>query len=274
MLNRPDSLEEFQRKQREKETAKADGKKPEQTKPEQTKPEQKTESRAVTETREAHIKKGQEAWTRLQDKEKEKATYYDWQAVIDALAIGRTECMIAAETNDPRGGRYNRLFKAWLDKHGFAGIDGGDRKKCFDCLQYRSDIDKWYWALPQNKRLKLNHPATIWRAWPHKPKRAAKPAKPEGEEKPTNLKAAIHMIDEQAARIKELEEERDGAREANGGGEPLNVDKLLDALVELLQDKPESERVDLLNKLSKKLKVTATKSTKPKPTKSKSKKSK
>jgi hypothetical protein len=64
--------------------------------------------------------------------------------------------------------------------------------------------------------------------------------KPEGEEQqPTTLKAAIREIADLKGRLKEVEEERDGAK-ANGNGKPLTIETLADALVTLLKGKSAS----------------------------------
>jgi hypothetical protein len=57
--------------------------------------------------------------------------------------------MSAAGTNKPEGSRYNKLFGTWLKNHGFDDIDESDRKRLFDVLEHRSEIEQWRKSLPQ-----------------------------------------------------------------------------------------------------------------------------
>jgi hypothetical protein len=263
MLNRPDSLEEFQRKKREKEAAakqksKPEQKKPEQkteakaeAKPEQKKPEQKTEakaeakpeSRAVLADRETRIQRGEEALGRLTS----DMTWTDWLAIGEGFDVARSEAMTEAQTNQPKGKGYNLAFGKWLEAHPkYRAVDGSDRKRLFDVLDNLSAIEEWRKDLfirKPNLKYRLNHPSTVFRKWKADTETRAKPAKPvkpEGEEQqPTTLKAAIREIADLKGRLKEVEEERDGAK-ANGNGKPLTIETLADALVTLLKGKSAS----------------------------------
>jgi hypothetical protein len=123
-------------------------------------------TRAEASDRATYIKRGQDAWQR----HKSDATWTDWLAIGEALDIGRSDAMAAAGTNKPEGSRYNKLFGKWLKDHGFDDIDQGDRKRLFDVLEHRSEIEQWRKSLPQTTRLRLNNPSTIWRKWNVKPK--------------------------------------------------------------------------------------------------------
>jgi hypothetical protein len=73
--------------------------------------------------------------------------------------------MLEARTNEPTGSRYQAVFGEWLRVEGFDEIDKGDRKRLFDCIAHRDEIESWRATLPLNKRLQLNHPSTVWRNW-------------------------------------------------------------------------------------------------------------
>ena len=107
------------------------------------------------------IRSGQEAWTRL----KTERCREDWFAVAEAIQEGRRVAMIGAKTNQPRGSLYDSVFGDWLKEKGFDAIDKGDRKRLLDCLAHRSEIETWLATLPAKKRLRVNHPNTIWRGW-------------------------------------------------------------------------------------------------------------
>jgi hypothetical protein len=89
----------------------------------------------------------------------------DWLAVGEAIQVGRHRAMIEANTNTPRGPRYESIFGDWLRETGFDTLDKGNRKRLLDCFQHRAEIETWRQTLPSNKRLQLNHPASIWRNW-------------------------------------------------------------------------------------------------------------
>jgi hypothetical protein len=107
------------------------------------------------------VRRGQEAWTRLQA----GRSWEDWLAVGEAIQVGRHRAMVEADTNQPRGSRFNSIFGEWLQETGFSTLDKGDRKRLLDCLEHRAAIEAWRETLPANKRLQLNHPASVWRNW-------------------------------------------------------------------------------------------------------------
>jgi hypothetical protein len=111
------------------------------------------------------VRLGQEAWSRLQA----GRSWADWLAVGEAIRVGRHRAMIEADTNQPRGARFNSIFGAWLKETGFDALDKGDRKRLLLCLERRGEIEAWRATLPANKRLQLNHPNSVWRNWRRAP---------------------------------------------------------------------------------------------------------
>jgi hypothetical protein len=107
------------------------------------------------------VRRGQEAWIRLQA----GRSWADWICVGEALEIGRHRAIIEANTNEPRGARYESIFGDWLRETGFDTLDKGDRKRLLDCLQHLPEIEAWRQTLPASKALTLNHPNAVWRAW-------------------------------------------------------------------------------------------------------------
>jgi hypothetical protein len=85
------------------------------------------------------IKRAQEAWSRLV----KGHAWADSLLIGDPLLLGRAEAMRDAHTNNPAGRRYDGLFGAWLQKHGFDKIDKGDRSRLFACLEHRVEIEAW-----------------------------------------------------------------------------------------------------------------------------------
>jgi hypothetical protein len=176
MVKRPDSIEDFQRKRREKDLQRR---------------EESEYTRGQQDDRNTHIKRGQEAWLR----HKEDATWNDWMAIGQALSIGREDAMAAAGTNAPVGSRYNVEFGNWLVRHKFDDIDKGDRSRLFDIMANLPAIEEWRHGLPQNQRLKFNHPSTVLRRW-----KAATVVKVPKEPKPT-LKDSVIRLEEDNAQL-------------------------------------------------------------------------
>jgi hypothetical protein len=158
---RPDSIEDYQRKEREREAA-ASASQPDGL------------TRAQQDDRTTHIRRGQEAWRRHKD----DATWHDWLAIGQALSIGRQDAMADAGTNQPIGSRYNTAFGDWLVRHRFDDIDKGDRSRLFDVMDNLPAIEEWRATLPSTLRLRLNHPNSILRKW-----KAATVVKPPKEPK-------------------------------------------------------------------------------------------
>jgi hypothetical protein len=121
------------------------------------------------------IRRGQEAWRRLQD----NSTWQDWKEVGAAHVIGRTTALRDAHTNKPKGRSYNAAFSAWQKKFGFEVLDKGDRSRLFEVMDHIKGIDDWLQKLTATERLRLNHPSSIWRRW----KAATAAPKVDGEPK-------------------------------------------------------------------------------------------
>jgi hypothetical protein len=107
------------------------------------------------------IKAGQQAWERLQAHQ----TWDDWKAVGLALAAGRTKAMAAAQTNQPKGSRYNKTYSNWLGARGFSDLGKSTRARLLQCMEQIGVIDAYLLTLKLEKRLKLNHPTTVLSAW-------------------------------------------------------------------------------------------------------------
>jgi len=101
------------------------------------------------------------AWGRI----KSRATFDDWVAVARALVIGRSSAMMAATSNKPMGGRYNKAFGAWLRGNGLDGISNQERYRAILVLENLPAIEQWRATLHETKLRKFNHPNAIWAHW-------------------------------------------------------------------------------------------------------------
>jgi hypothetical protein len=112
-----------------------------------------------------------------QERLKSGNAFNDWLIYGTALVNIRSSAMAAAHTNKPEGRRYCAEIGALLKEHDLDGIDKGARSCLLKVMEHKPEIEAWLATLPIAKRLKLNHPQTVFSAW----KRATSPPK---EEKP------------------------------------------------------------------------------------------
>jgi hypothetical protein len=188
MAKRPDSVDEYVRKRKER----------------QGQPEAETFTRGQRDDRDTYIKRGQEAWHR----HKNNATWNDWLAIGEALQIGRQDAMAAAGTNQPAGSKYNAVFGEWLARHQFDDIDKSDRSRLMEVMDNLAAVNVWRETLTQTARLRYNHPNTVLRKW----KATVAPKKPKDESKPTLRDTNIHLSEEletMKAHVAELEAARE-----------------------------------------------------------------
>jgi hypothetical protein len=144
------------------------------------------------------LRAGQEAWKRLLSCH----TRHDWMLVGKALQLLRVEAMHSAHTNKPEGRRYNQEFSDLLKANGFAGIDKATRSRLFAILNNIAEIERWLATVPTNKKLRLNHPNTIWRAYQ---KTAVKKSEDDTKKKPSHverLTASLIESEEERAKLK------------------------------------------------------------------------
>lgn len=124
---------------------------------------------------ETQLDKAREAWKRIQRNE----CFADWLLIGVVLREAQADAMRAAKTNMPKGTRYNAEIGPFLKENGFDAIDKGARSRLVkDVMPNRIAIETWLATVEPKKRLKLNHPQTVFSAW----KRATAPPKEEEEE--------------------------------------------------------------------------------------------
>jgi hypothetical protein len=167
------------------------------------------------------IERGRLAWTQI----KTDREWRDWVRIGKALAIGRTEAMRQAHSNEPKGKRYSAQFSAWLNAKGFGDMDQGDRARLFLCMDRLADVERWRATIGAGKRSALNHPSSVWRHFERATK-APNPDKPRPASPIAQLKESIARLQEENAVLK-----------ANGGDLFSPKDKPFDivrALVDAL----------------------------------------
>jgi len=118
------------------------------------------------------FREGREALDRLNT----GRDWSDWQKVGAALAAGRTEAMRSANTNRPKGKKYNQAFGDVLKREQLDTdrLDSASRNQLLRIAEKLPEIEAWRATLHPTQRLKLNHPSTIWRNWQRTVKGAGK----------------------------------------------------------------------------------------------------
>lgn len=94
-------------------------------------------------------------------------TWDGWLAVGRAYQHGSRLAMHVAGSNRPFGRGYQRAFSAWATRTGFdvIALDAPTRSALAAILDHLEDVETWRATIPQNKRLRLNHPTTVLKAW-------------------------------------------------------------------------------------------------------------
>jgi hypothetical protein len=143
------------------------------------------------------IRAAQEAWKRLSSGH----TRRDWMLVGKALQLLRIEAMHTAHCNKPEGRRYNQEYSDLLKANGFDGVDKATRSRLFAILDNSAEIEKWLATVPANKRLQLNHPNSIWRAYQKTIFKKPDDAKPK-RSLVTKLNESVVRLEEENTRLK------------------------------------------------------------------------
>jgi hypothetical protein len=141
------------------------------------------------------------AWKRIKSQDKKR--WADWMVVGHGLMEGRRWAMQRAGTDKPEGKGYTIAFGEWLARFKMLDMDKADRIKLMQLMDELPAIEEWRaTGLSDKERRDLNHPTTVWRKWKGSTKEKAPKKRGQGDAR------ARAMVEEQQARIEELEEER------------------------------------------------------------------
>jgi hypothetical protein len=97
--------------------------------------------------------------------------------VIAHLARGSAVAMSLARNNERKGQLYCAEFSAWLRDEGLDDISKTTRCNALQCADHFDVIEVFLDTLEPDKRLKLNHPASVLAAW-KRSQTNGKPLKP------------------------------------------------------------------------------------------------
>jgi hypothetical protein len=107
------------------------------------------------------IRAGVECWQEIG----RTGSFESWVKIGKALQVGRSHALRASASNRPTGQRYCRIFSAWLDEHGFNGIEKTVRSAALDLVEHLAEIESWRATLDDKRRRQLRHPLSNVAAW-------------------------------------------------------------------------------------------------------------
>ena len=107
------------------------------------------------------IRLGRDAWEQIA----KSGSFTGWTAVGKALAVGRDFALRVTRANRPEGRRYCAEFSAWIEAHGFAGIQKSVRSVAIELAENIDAIEAWRSTLDERARRRLVHPLSNVRRW-------------------------------------------------------------------------------------------------------------
>lgn len=107
------------------------------------------------------IAEAKKAWRRIQ--KNASKLWDDWVLIGDALDDGRTEALYQSGANEPKGQKYNRAFKTWLEDNGFKDIHQSTRAYLLRIMDEEAEVERWREQLSEDNQYRWNHPIIVWK---------------------------------------------------------------------------------------------------------------
>jgi hypothetical protein len=190
-----------------------------------------------------------------------RQTWERWKAVRAGLVVLRNSAMRETGSTSVMSKRYRDRFHALLEQRPYAKMRPSTRKALLKCAELSSELDEWHDHLDEDRRLRLNHPASVLQAFLE----SQKPKPTRGQSRQTRHEAELEAVRQEAAIaissrdaiIKEqqqqtghlakhadtaMEKETDGDIEgvvqyviARCGGKQQNIQRVIDCLTACVQ---------------------------------------
>jgi hypothetical protein len=144
------------------------------------------------------------AWARV--KKERKRRWSEWMIIGEGMVEGRNWAIRQAGSNGPEGKGYNLAFAEWLTRYKVDDMDKSDRAKLLQLMEERPAVEAWRADLPDEERLNLNNPTSVWRKW-NATTRVKKPKSPDAALSAGESRRARGLIEQLQARVEELEQE-------------------------------------------------------------------
>jgi len=107
------------------------------------------------------IRAGVECWQAISTVN----TFEAWTKIAKSLQVGRNHVLRATGAAGPAGQIYCKAFSAWIDQHGFSGIEKSVRSAALDLVEHLAEIEAWRLTLSEKRRRQLKHPLSNVAAW-------------------------------------------------------------------------------------------------------------
>jgi hypothetical protein len=153
-----------------------------------------------------------------------RQTWARWKMVRAGLVVLRDLAMRETGSNNIMSKRYRNRFHELLEHRAYCSEKMNDttRKALLKCAELSPELDEWHDNLDEDRRLRLNHPERVLRAFresqEHKPaSRQSRRAHHEAElekvqqEAATAVSSRDAMIEEKQQQIDRLTKQADGA---------------------------------------------------------------
>jgi hypothetical protein len=142
-----------------------------------------------------------------------RRTWPNWQRVGAGLAILRGLAMREIGCNNVLSKRYRDRFHQLLAHRSYRSMEPTTRKALLQCDEHASEIDEWLASLDEGRRLRLNHPVAVLRAF--RASQNPRPPRSRQSRNETELatvrQEAVAALARKDAEIKELTKRRTDA---------------------------------------------------------------
>jgi hypothetical protein len=99
---------------------------------------------------------GVEAWRGFDWR---RQTWPDWLKIMDALAVGEKLC--TEQAGKAEGGKFSRLYSAWLKTNGLDDISSPIRSWLRTLRKNSIEVEQFRSSLDDDRRMRLNHPRRV-----------------------------------------------------------------------------------------------------------------
>jgi hypothetical protein len=126
-----------------------------------------------------------------------RQTWTGWKTVGAGLVVLRNLAMRETGSNNILSKRYKNRFHELLEQRSYRPEKMSDttRKALLKCAELSPQLDEWHEHLDEDRRLKLNHPACVLRAF--RESQGHEPARRQSHR--ANYEAELEMVRQEAA---------------------------------------------------------------------------
>jgi hypothetical protein len=126
-----------------------------------------------------------------------RQTWKRWKMVGAGMVVLRNLAMRETGSNNIMSKRYKNRFHELLEQRAYRSekMNATTRKALLKCLELSPELDEWHDQLDEDRRLRLNHPERVLRAF--RESQTHKPAS--GQSRRVHLEAELEKVQQGAA---------------------------------------------------------------------------